>query len=384
MKYPGFIGGDVRARSRTVDSEWTVNLYLEHSNGTPKQDPAYYGRPVLRPWTSCAPGPIRGLFYQDGIRLAVSGNYAYRVYDSRNVEVLGEVAVSSTPVTFACNGVSSGGQQVALASGGNLYVYDIEDETFDQVTGDNVPDPCVSIAFSDGYGIGLNSTSNKFQLSALEDFTTWSGLDVAQTSVTSDDKIALAVSHREVWLLGSQTTVPYYNSGDAAFPYQVVQGVLIEKGIIAPFTLKQQDNTLYWLGQDKTGSIMVFKANGYNCDRVSDHAIETVIAKWSNIRNSYAFVLTIEGHAWYCLQNPSSLTTLVYDITSQTWTDFAQWDNRFMQWVPFVGGCEAWDGHRQLIGMRAIAGLYSGVIYSFEMNPADGLWQDKICWPVGA
>src|SRR5680860_952279 len=65
----------------------------------------------------------------------------------------------------------------------------------------------------------------------------------------------------------------HYNSADPDFPFEKRQGVLIERGIGAPYTLVKE-KTLYWLGDDR----IFYMAGGYTEVRISDHVVEESIA----------------------------------------------------------------------------------------------------------
>lgn len=369
MKYPGFVGASVPSRSKTINNERTVNLYVEGSDGTPKANPSLLIRPATRSWTYCAPGPIRGFFAQDNRMFAVSGGWFYEIFQSRNVTIRGQVTLDGKPATISSNG--PGGNQLGITSGGDIYMFDLVTNTLTAVADVDRPDPCIQMRFSDGYFIGLKGQSAQFQLSALEDGTDWNGLDVAQASESSDLKLAIEISHRELWFFGSKYTEVWYNSGLASFPYQPVSGVFIEHGIAAPWSVVRLDNTLYWLGQDEAGRGIVWRANGYTPERVSTNALEHVMQQWPRLDDAQAFAFQMDGHAWYALYSPHNDTTWLYDIGAQSWVEWAHWDEQMMRFVPWVA-----NSHASCWGKTFVGDRQSGMIYELDLTQ----YQDRIAW----
>lgn len=367
MNYGGFVGGSHRVRSRTINSEWTVNLYQESGGGTPKRDPGMYIRPCLQPWTYCGPGPIRSLYFQDNRFFAVSGGFYYEIDRSSNVTSLGAVQQDAYPATISSNG--TGGFQNFITSGGLGYIHDLTTNAFVQISDADFPNPVTFGAYVDGYFVALKGQSNQFQISALEDGLTWDGLDVAQASLSSDQKVALVISHRELWLHGTQYTEVWYNSGDASFPFQPVQGVFIEHGIAAPYSAVRLDNTQYWVGQDEAGRGIVWRANGYTPERVSDHALENQLQALPRLDDMRGVALQMDGHAWYLLYSPHLETSPVYDVGGNLWTDWGHWSDELMRFIPFVGTAQASGWGMQFIGDRQ-----SGTIYTLSMSH----YQDRL------
>jgi hypothetical protein len=362
MIFPGFTGGSVPSRSKTINNERTVNLYEEHSTGTPKRDPAMLMRPSLRAWTYLGPGPVRALFWQDGRFFGVSGPWFYEIFQSRNVNPIGQVAVDGLPATISSNG-ASGGHQLLITSGGLGYIFDLTTGVFGPITDAEFLTPTAMAVYSDTFFVNLQRGANTFQLSDILDGTAWNGLDTGQTSLTSDTKVAIATTHRELWILGTKNCEVWYDSGDASFPYQPVAGVLVEHGIAAPYSVVPLDNTLYWLGQDSAGRGLVWRTNGYTPERISDNALEYVMQTWPTLEDVIAFAFQISGHAFYCLYSPHNDTTWVYDVGTQVWTEWAHWEPVTMRFVPLKARCAASGWNQIFLGDRQ-----SGAIYVLSMT----------------
>jgi hypothetical protein len=313
------------------------------------------------PYTYCDPGPIRALFIQDNRRFTVSGAFFYEILGSRNVVIRGQVREDAYPATISSNG--PGGFQLFITSGRVGYIYNLTTNAFQTIGDPDFPSPCNMGLFSDGYFLALRSQSNDFAVSKAEDGLIWNGLDVAQTTLSSDLKLSFAISHRELWIFGSKYTEVWAPDANAVPPYSPIPGVFIEHGIAAPYSVVRMDNTLYWLGQDESGTGVVWRANGYTPEHISDHAVDGVIQSWPRLDNTFAFAFQVEGHLWYALYSPYNDTTWMYDIASQQWTEWAIWDNQLLRYRPWIGRCAASGGGLTLIGDRQ-----SGTIYELRTD----------------
>jgi hypothetical protein len=291
----------------------------------------------------------------------VSGNLFVELLASRTFLSRGLVANDTRPATICSNGQA--GHQLFVTSGGAGYIFDLVANTFSEITADGFPRPVVMGAFVDQYFVALKGNSIQFNISALANGLVWEGLDVAQVSQSSDNKLAMLANHSEVWLFGSRTTEVWYNSGNASFPFQPIQNTLIEHGIVAPFSAVCLDNTIFWLGQDITGDRMVWKAQGYLPTRVSNHAIEYFLNKAPRVSDAMAYAYQEEGHSFYVLYVPTMETTLVYDVATNQWHERATWDTRSMRWFPHVGRCHCFGFGEHLIGDRQ-----SGTVYRQSLD----------------
>jgi len=368
--FPGFCGPTARVRSLTQDCERTINFYEESAPGTPKAKTRLQATPCVSPHVVLNDGPIRGQFTQDGRAWAVSGSALYEVYANQNADLRGTAESDGKPATFASNGTN--GNQLAIVSNGKLYVLDLTTNAIQQITTpDFVATPCEMIVTSDGYLLALKAQSNLFQISALEDFTTWDALDVYEVSIVSEQLRALAESHREIWAFGSQTTTVYADVGDADNPFQPIPGVKINQGIGAPYSVQSLDNTLYWLGGNEHGTRIVYRAKGYTPERISDHAVEFALNQYPRVDNAIGWSYQDEGHAFYVLYLPSppdptkpmDHTTWVYDVAENAWHERGIFDPVALRWTPELG-----RNHIFAFGHHLIGDPFSGAIYRYSLD----------------
>jgi hypothetical protein len=358
MRFPAFVGPSYTNRSVNVDCERTINLYPEivDGGGTGKARMHLVGTPGIEPWIGVPSGPIRALWAMDGRCFAVGASRLYEVFPNRRGLEVGQVAVDSHPATISSNGTE--GYQLFVTSGGHGYIYDLQDETFVEISDPEFPTPCSMGLFLDSYFVALKQHSRQFWISDLLDGTSWYGLDVAETSSSPDDRQAMAVSHRELWLFGSHLTEVWRNSGYSSFPFEPVGGVQIEHGIWAPYSVSSLDNTLYWVGADRLGNGQVWRANGYTPERVSTHAVEYFLKKTGRLQDAISYPYQEEGHSFYVLYVPDAETTFVFDVATNLWHERALWDENRLTWTPHPGRCHCFAFGHHLIGDRETGTIY--------------------------
>lgn len=363
-----------------VDAERSINLYPEVvDSGTPKVKTWLVGTPGLRGYLNFGQnhgGPVRALYALNGRAFAVVGMVFYEFFANRKAIWRGDVAVDGNPASICSNGTA--GNQIFIVSGGHGYIFRLDDNSYVELGTDpaivnpnylytpNFPYPCAMGAFLDGYFIGLLAHSRQFRLSALEDGTSWDGLDVGEVSDAADDLRALAVTHRELWLFGEHSTHPWYNSGVASFPFQPISGVYIEHGILAPYSVVMLDNTLFWLGSDRLGTGIVWRANGYTPQRVSTHAVEYWLKQKGRLDRSIAYAYQDEGHSFYHLYVPDAETSWTYDVATGFWHERATWDPDELRWEPHLSRCHCYAFGRHLVGDRS-----SGQVYEMSLDLFD-------------
>lgn len=364
----GFAGPANTLRVPNADAERTINLMVETTAPGRGKVPAYLiGTPGLRPRYTLEYGgrPVRGLFEQDGRAFAIDGQFFYELFADGSFANRGAVDGGVQPATMSSNG--SAGNQIFATIDGTPYIYDLNTNAITNISSTLDGDIAMG-AFMDGYFFALKNNSRQFRISGLEDGLSWDPLDFAERSEGSDNIVALIRNHREIWLLGSQTTEVWYDNGDPDFPFAPIQGAFIEQGASNRDTVQRIDNTLMWLGKNTDGRGVVWRANGYTPDRVSNTAVEFALQRALS-RDSIGeqlprgWVYQEDGHLFYVLVIPQADTSWVYDVSTGLWHERARWDPNDCVWLPHVAGCHCFAFGKHLVGDR-----FTGVIYEQSMD----------------
>lgn len=281
---------------------------------------------------------------------------------------LGLVPNDDTPVSMA-----AGPTQILIAATGNVYVYDLVATTLAGVSLANFNNKPVSqVAYCDGFFLALNAGSNQIYASAPLDATTWLGTSTTKVSVFPGNVVSMIVNQRQVWLLGAENSVVYFDSGNSPFPFDVIQGSMMEQGCAALNSPAKMDNSIFWLGGDSRGQAMVWRANGYTPQRVSNHAVEYAMQGYSQISDAVGFSYQDQGHSFYQLYFPSANggkgATWLYDAATGLWHERA-----------FLNSDGTFSAHRsnchafvQQTNTHLVGDWNSATIYQMKIPTASG------------
>ena len=354
MKTP-ILGSSYVARSVNAADARMVNLFPEIVPEAGKE-PAFLNRaPGLRLLVTVGTGPIRGVRTVGDYLYVVSGNSLYRIDDSYAVTLLGVVNDIPTPVSMADNGT-----QVVIACDGPMYVYNILTSVFAQVTDPDFPG-ALTVSFLDGYFVFIEPNSQKVWVTALNDPLSVDPLEFASAEADPDNLVSSIVDHGQVWLFGTNSVEVWYNSGNIDFPLQRIEGAFNEIGCAATFSVAKMDNSLFWLGSDRRGKGIVYRANGYSGIRVSTHAVEWQIQQYSDIADAVAYTYQQDGHSFYVLSFPTANATWVYDVATQAWHERAGFING--EFTRHRSNCQTYFNN-----VNAVGDYQNGNIYAFDME----------------
>jgi hypothetical protein len=142
------------------------------------------------------------------------------------------------------------------------------------------------------------------------------------------------VANKEIILVGERTTEVFYDAavidpttGFLLSQFASVQGVFIDYGCAAKYSLAGNDNTAFFLSRDRTGKGIVMMVAGYRGKRISTFAIEEAIRKYSRIDDAIGFCYQIGGHIFYVLTFPTADHTWVYDLLTGEWHEWVFTDS---------------------------------------------------------
>ena len=363
MRIPGAWDSGSNVMSSTLeDCELSINWFPESGQvGTPKAQKYHRDRPGLSFLFSIGDDPVECLFYLDGRAFGVAGTTFFEQFDDDTFVVRGTVANDGIDLATMCSN-GSAGDQVMIVSGSKGYIFILSTNAFAEITDPFFPDFPVMCEFFAGYFIVLRRNSRAIQWSALEDGTTWDGLDVFERSWAPDNINFIKRNGTHVWLVGTQTSEVLYLTGDITV-FAPAQESLIEHGSIARFAGQLMAQGVTTLDQDARGGAQVVVFRGLTPDAISTYSINLEQASQAGLLNaSYAFVIQMEGHNWYLLNNRNETNTFrltpVFDQTEQLWHHWAHWDSTNCVWIPFRGFCHMFAFERHFIGDRLTGAVY--------------------------
>lgn len=262
-------------------------------------------------------GEFRGGWWTGSRLFMVFGTKLYELDSEYTATELGTLDTSSGPVDFA-----QGLFQLVMVDGVSGYVLTLGSGAFTKITD---PDfyPSERVSFLDGrFQFTRKGTQQFFWSDGIDNATEFDSLGFASAESAPDNIVSHLVDHRELWLFGEYTTEVWYSNPVDQQPYQRNNGASIEVGCIAPHSPMRFDNSIVWIGSDKAGHGVVYKAgggSGYQPVRISTHNVEEALQKSADLSLARCFVHQDDGQTFYAIYLPDLETTWLYDASVNRW-----------------------------------------------------------------
>jgi hypothetical protein len=342
MKLPGFFGGSYQERSIPFDAQRTVNLYPVIDETKQGKEPvALYGTPGMDRVLAVGEYSYFGKFNRmmfasaNGRAFMLAGELFFEIFKS-GAGVFSKTLINSTVIpedSTPCT-VAESHTQMAICDGVFIYIFTYATNTLALVTDADLPFVS-TVTFQDGYFIANRTGTGEFYISGLNDGLSWAALDFATAESSPDPIVRPYSAYGQLWLLGSRTTEVWYNTGDATFPFSRIEGAKMQTGCLAPLSVVDLDNTIFWLGQDKYGKGIIYKAVGYAAKRVSTFAVEYALSQATDLASCRGWAYQDGGHLFYVLTDGGMDSAWVYDTATGLWHErvsFADDSGEWVQW----------------------------------------------------
>lgn len=323
-------GGAYEARGLIGDAQRCLNLFPEQlptSSQMPEQffPPVwcYLPTPGLRTLLTLPDATtVRGLYRANtGDLYAVCGPSVYYVSPSWAATKLGSIAAGTTPVSMADNGTT-----LVLVDGTTSgYTIDLATHVMTAISQDGFYG-ADRVDYLDTFFV-LNKPGTPQWYSTTSGTTTFDPLYFANKVGYADNLVSIAVSQRNIWLIGAATTEIWFDAGGATFPFQIVSGPFIEHGCAAVYSVAKQGGATFWLSQDLQGHAIAVMGADYKAERISTHAIEYAWSQYPTIADAVGYTYQQGGHAFYVLSFPTADKTWVYDSVAKLWHERAWIDD---------------------------------------------------------
>lgn len=371
----GLVGPSYTAKSNVVADEECINFFAEtiETSGAQTQR-SYFGTPGLKVFTAFPDGPVRGDCWTGTQLFVVASSTLYEVAVDGTQTAIGQVNNDGLPVSIAASNI-----QLLIVGAGKAYCYTLATEAFLEVTASLAGIP-VQTDYSDGYFIVMFKGSNQFQMSAILDGTTWPEIQVNAVSVFPENITSIIVSHRELWVFGSQHAQPYQDTGSVEV-FDVIPGALIDTGSGATFGRNLVDNTIFWISEDQRGARQAWRANGYTPLRISTFAVEAALSSYPDISGLVSYSYQDGGHLFWVLYIPGTDCTWVYDVAESLWHKRATWHPDTGTYGPHASWNHVYAFNKHLVGDWESGNLYEmklaydtgGGVYDFATDNGENI-----------
>lgn len=350
-----FVGQAYEARSLNLSAQRCINLYLEPGSGKGAQN-ALFGTPGLTRLVQFSNGnvPVRGADIFHGFLWVVAGSTLFRVDTSFNAITIGSLATSTGPVSMAYSET-----QLGIVDGDRGYYYDFPSSTFAVITDPLLPSGARHITYLADQFIVESPNTQQFSWSALNDITSWPGLNFASAEKSPDPIVSHITNFGELYLIGSLTTEIFIAD---SMGFLSAGNAFIQQGCSAPFSVTKIDNGLMWLSADEAGQGIVIRVDGYVTKRVSNFGVEHAIAemaKTGTIADAISYAYQQEGHNFFVLTFPTGNQTWVYDVSTGAWAERPSFDSAAGLLSRHRSNCYAAFAGKCLVGDYANGRLYA-------------------------
>lgn len=304
-------GSTYKSRSLPLSAQVTRNLYPELvDNEAAKSKFVLQSFPGMKLFGSSS-GTDRGQFEHLGTVYRVLSTTLYSVDSSGVHTSLGTIAGTARCIF---DGI---GSNVVIANGsGKVYEYD--GATVAEITDSDLEAPlCVAHINNQ---IIFDGDGGRFATSDVGDATSINGLNYASAESNADDLIRPYVFNQLVYMMGDKTIEPWHNSGIGNPPFDRVEGGIIPVGLLARYSVANNDRFMYFLGDDNG----IYRIEGVaNAIKVSTIAIDRTIAEFTTVDDATGWCFSLEGQNFYKITFPSSDKSFCYAETSNQWFELS-------------------------------------------------------------
>jgi hypothetical protein len=217
-----------------------------------------------------------------------------------------------------------------------------------------------SVDIVDNYFVYNDPNTQQFAASELLSPIT-NPLSFGSKDGAPDDLVSLIVDHREVYLLGEQSSEVWVDVGSQPFPLQRIPGTSTQHGIVAKNSMARVGNSFAYVSRNIRGQGMIVQMNGYSPQRISTHAVENTLVN-QYIDDAIAWTYQLEGHECYVVTFPTLNLTWVYDVSTNMWHKWL-YTNNLNEYERHRGNCCAVFQGKVLVG-----DYDNGQIYQLDPN----------------
>jgi len=310
-------GSSYTTKSLPVSAQVTRNFYPElQDNESVKSKFVIQSFPGLKVFLS-HPGKDRGMFEHDGILYKVTDSTLYKIDSLANSTVIGTITGAARCVFTAI------GRTVVIVSGGSVWQYQIPDASsvtppeLTQITDSDLESP--ESAASLNNQIIYDGEGSRFVTADVGDASSINGLNYASAESNPDPLVRVYVFNQTLYLMGTKTVEPWYNSGVGSPPFDRIEGGIMTIGLGALHSASNNDRYLYFLGDDNH----IHRILGNSEDIVSTIAISHAIEKYSTISDAIGFCFTMEGQEFYYLTFKEADNSWCYSESSDQWFELS-------------------------------------------------------------
>lgn len=312
------IGPSYHLDDRKAAVQTAINCYLEQIEGLGEtRTLTQVSAPGLAPYLSLG-AAVRGQRNVEGRWFVVAGGTLFEIVNGAPVN---RGMLSSAQGSA---GMSHNNSQLVIVGGTGGDVFNLNTNALAPITSEGWRGS-KTVGYIDGYTVFVAPDTDQFYITAIDDSSTMDALDFSSADAQPDNIVAALVQHRELILFGLYSTEIWVDSGGALFPFVRYNAAQIDVGCVGTDACIVAADSVFWIGQTRTGRGIVYRMAGHAPERVSTRAIEQMLAKSTDLGGATMWTYQVDGHEFIGINAPGLATTLVFDAAMQQWHERAEW-----------------------------------------------------------
>ncbi len=215
----------------------------------------------------------------------------------------------------------------------------------------------------DGYFLAQNSRESaadgvhpdQFYISEPDDGTTWDATKVGAAQRHADDLETIWGNGGDLFLMGTFSCEPYYDSGASDFPFEPSKAAATPWGCAAPWSVANLGEGIAWVAQRENGQVCVVLMEGYQPKEISSRAVSyrLSLADPDDLAAAEAYSFRRDGHDFYVLSWPSE--TWMFDAVESRKLGTLVWTELTSSTTRHLGQYSAYFAGKHLISSRTDA-----------------------------
>lgn len=189
------VGSYDNQRVSTINAERTVNMfeYMDPQGKRPKVLLPTAGLVDAELNFGSETGGSRATFVFDNAIYQVYGQSVYRTTGTTDALATSPIGTLTTSDGYV--GIDANTYQVIFVDGDQGWIWDVNANTFVQITDTGFPDNPIDVCYLDGFFVVAHGDTNEFQLSSFNQGMVWSGATATFTADSTTDLLTLSVSN---------------------------------------------------------------------------------------------------------------------------------------------------------------------------------------------
>lgn len=340
-------GGDYQHKARTLTKQVTRNFWPQQQATKKARSPyilqSFYG---LKIFASHAGNVDRGMLENQGNLYKITDQTLYQVDSTGSHTSLGTIPGSNRCILSAMD------SSIIIANGGGLiYIWD--GSSLFQNTSPNLGTPR-AVAVVNSQAIYDEGSGQEFDVSDAGLPASISGLNNAAKETYSDALLRPYGFRETLFLMGTETVEPWWDSGQGNPPFDKIQGAVLKMGLGALHSVAENPDFVFFFGSDKQFHTLTAGSSAVDTV-ISTPAMARQIQKYLVTDDCIGWCMQLEGQWFYVATFPAQDISWCFPIGGE-----------WFEWGSSTSGRIRGNSYANVFGKKLVAEYNSGDIYELD------------------